>query len=169
MLNFTLPTWAAPQTTGHPLGLPNPSAQPYVTTQVTPLRKTSDSALGNSGGRPHDSDTASPDERKDSDQPVAPPSALQLKIISILQEQAQMLTKDKNTDPDAASDKDTGKTKSEPPTEEESEAGDPNTLQSESSDPQTQSAYDDALRSIASHPDASGTLYLPSSTPGNFS
>ena len=83
-------TWAAPQTTGHPLGLPGTVIPAVKDTRITASRATSDSAMGKDQNPPY---TAPNPPRAMSgtsgDEPAAPPTIMQLKINSLLQEQAQ--------------------------------------------------------------------------------
>lgn len=87
------PTWAAPQTTGHPLGLPAAAQNIVKDTQIASARAASDSALGQGQGKPFL--PGLPLKPPVQGEPtVAPPSIMQIKISSLLQEQANARAED---------------------------------------------------------------------------
>ncbi|KMK66505.1 hypothetical protein [Puniceibacterium sp. IMCC21224] len=88
MLVPTLAPWAAPQTTGHPLGLPATTPLPSTSRKVAPVNQQSTSDTG----LEQDKSTArlwfEAQGRPDPATHIAPPSITQLKIIALLSEQA---------------------------------------------------------------------------------
>ena len=78
---------SAPHSTGHPLGLPAFARQPVRDTQVAAARAASDSALGQGGDRPfvpvYPRQLPAEGEAR-----TAPPSIMQIRISSLLLEQA---------------------------------------------------------------------------------
>ena len=78
-VSIALPAMA-PQPTGHPASLPPDPAKPTIAEQVTPT----------SGGDSSD-ETGSREFASQQDQQTAPPSAIQLKIMEILEQQAKEL------------------------------------------------------------------------------
>ncbi|MFZ5964927.1 hypothetical protein ACOXXX_18435 [Thalassococcus sp. BH17M4-6] len=79
------PPWAAPHSTGHPLGLPAAPDRPQSDTRIAAARDAA--AAGSDPGqqRPF----AHPTPQKADAPKTAPPSIMQLRITSHLQEQAQ--------------------------------------------------------------------------------
>ena len=85
MLISGIPAWAAPQSTGHPQALPATPAPAASDSRVVALAGSKEASLGQSGdGSAQDDGTAS---RKD--QKAAPPTIMQIKIATMLQEQAE--------------------------------------------------------------------------------
>ncbi|MHA6263807.1 hypothetical protein ACXYMO_11440 [Arenibacterium sp. CAU 1754] len=66
----------APQTTGHPAALPADAQAAASTQQVTPPAASSDTSDAQHRDHPHDQNTA-------------PPSAMQIKIMELLEQQAR--------------------------------------------------------------------------------
>lgn len=86
-----IPTWYAPQTTGHPLGLPEAQPRAAEKTRVVPITKRSDSNALSSEGRPPEQFWRATDGDSTPTDHVAPPSIMQIRISRMLEEQASTL------------------------------------------------------------------------------
>ena len=83
-----IPTWLAPVTTGHPLGLPEANRQAQEAPRVKPIQKRGDPDAALAEGRPPAQFWRGTRGEPDPADHVAPPSIMQIRISRMLDEQA---------------------------------------------------------------------------------